>query len=76
MSAKGRRKCTYIQMPSLLEQMYIGAFDERSEHGKSQIFRVSVLHSIFKMGTRNAKHFRGLHAKLRNEGRGTTYGKR
>ena len=55
MSAKGRRKCTCIQMPSLLAQMYIGAFDERSEHGKSQIFRVSALRSIFEIGMRNAE---------------------
>ena len=31
MSAKGRVKCPNVQLPSLLEQMYVWAFDERSD---------------------------------------------
>ena len=35
----------YMQMLSLLKQMHIHTFDERSEPEKSQIFRVSALNA-------------------------------
>ena len=37
----------YMQMLSLLKQMHIHTFDERSEPEKSQIFRVSALNADY-----------------------------
>ena len=42
MSAKGRIKCPNGQLPSVLKQMYVWTFDERSEPEKLQVFRVSA----------------------------------
>ena len=40
----------YMQMLSLLKQMHIHTFDERSEPEKSQIFRVSALNASCETG--------------------------
>lgn len=42
MSAKGRVKWAENQVPGLPEQMVIRPFEERSEPGKSLIFRASA----------------------------------
>ena len=42
MSAKGRVKWPDKHMPSLLEQMLIRTFGERSEPEKTLVFRVSA----------------------------------
>ena len=39
---KGRAKYAQTQLPSSLEQLCLGAFGERSERGKSKIFRASA----------------------------------
>ncbi len=42
MSAKGRVKWPYRHLPSLLEQMPMRPFDERSEPVKPKVLRVSA----------------------------------
>lgn len=59
MSAKGRAKWTYGQMPSLLGQMSIGPFGERSEPGNPKGFRVSARNlqkpSVFRVSARRLR---------------------
>ncbi len=45
MSAKGRAKCPKKQLPSLLGQVLLRGFGERSEPGKPKVFRVSARES-------------------------------
>ena len=42
MSVQGRVKCTYEQLPSLLEQMFVCTFDERSDRGNAKHLRGSA----------------------------------
>jgi len=42
MYGKGRVKWAKKQVPSVLEQLFLCSFDERSELGKPKVFRVSA----------------------------------